>query len=273
MTLAAATGVFMIAATAGVINAIAGGATILTVPFLMFVGLDAKTANASNTLGLCLGSLTGAIGFRAHFRRTTGELLEFLLMSLVGGFLGAILLRHTSKEAFDHLVLWLILGATGLFAFQEPLKRWFTGPQRWATPAPAEGAVGDPGSSSGGESSRRWGLGILALQFLVGVYGGYFGAGIGILMLAILGFAGVDDLHERNGIKNLSAFLINGVAAIGFAAWGMVDWRASLLMATGAMTGAFFGARLARRLGARAVRAVVILIGVASTVWIIARSG
>ena len=242
---------FVTAWLAGAINSIAGGGTLLTFPSLLGLGLESKVANATSTLGLWPGSLGGAWGYRTELARSGRQACLFFLPSLIGGATGALLLLGTEPAVFDRLVPWLILGATLLFAMQGLVSRWLSARQT---------------TDQTGPSPRRWLL-VLPLQFLVAVYGGYFGAGIGILMLAALGFLGIEDIHERNGIKNLAALCINGVAVITFIASRLVDWPVALVMAVGALLGGYLGAGIAKRIGPRWVRAVVIAVGLLATAW------
>jgi len=162
---------------------------------------------------------------------------------VLGGIIGAILLRLTPSRVFDQLVPLLILFATILFMLQEPV-------QRMIKRGGADHA-----------NSRSWVAGAIIFQFLVALYGGYFGAGIGILMLAALGILGYTDIHQMNGLKNLLALFINGVAALYFVAMGMVSWPWALIMAGGAVAGGYGGAGVARRIGPRGVRRIVIIVG------------
>ena len=180
------------------------------------------------------------LGFRRDLATLPRRLYLLVIPSLAGGIAGAILLLHTSTKTFERLVPWLIFGATVLFALQGVITRLT--PHRWPLPA------------------------ILILQLLVGLYGGYFGAGIGILMLAALGLIGLTDVHQMNGLKNLLAICINGVAAIYFALSGAVIWADAGLMAVAAILGGFTGAKLAHRLGRKFVRIAVVVIGVVMTI-------
>ena len=233
---------------AGLINSIAGGGTLVSFPALLWAGRDPVLANATSTAALWPASLAGVYGFR---RELKGEARTFLLFgapSLAGGVLGAVLLLRTPSETFGRLVPFLILFATLLLAAQEPISRRLRR---------AEG---------GHEPTRAWWAGAAAFQFCVGVYGGYFGAGIGILMLAALGLLGFTDIHRMNALKNLLAICINGVAAVYFVARGAVLWSDVLLMTFAAVAGGYAGARLAYRLGRRFVRLAVISIGLVMSV-------
>jgi uncharacterized membrane protein YfcA len=239
--------VAVVAVAAGFVNSIAGGGSLLTFPTLVWVGIPPVAASATNTVGLWPGSLGGVVGFRRHLPdRSVIVLLG--APSLVGGIIGAVLLLHTPQDLFEGLAPLLVFAATVLLAVQEPLaKRISRG-------------------SLVGERSPRFEAAGIAFQFLVGVYGGFFGAGIGIMMLAALAILGLTDIHQMNGLKNLLAILINGVAAVYFMTQGAILWTDAGLMAVASIAGGLGGAALANRLGRRAVRQVVIAIGVAASV-------
>ncbi len=229
---------------AGVMNAMAGGGTILTYPTLLFLGESAITANATSTVALWPGALSSMYGYRKEVAEHREWLQTLLVPSLLGGALGAVLLLMTPVKAFARLAPFLILFATGLFILQGAISRW------------SGTAARHPGRSPG-RLLISW-----LFQFGVSVYGGYFGAGIGILMLAVLGFLGLSDIHAANGIKNFFGMCINGVAAAYFIARGAVHWTAALVMVVGAIAGGYAGARFARRIGRQKARAAVIVIGV-----------
>jgi hypothetical protein len=241
--------VFCAAFLAGIMNSIAGGGTLVSFPTLVWLGRNPILANATNAVALWPGSFAGMVGFRHDLAKARRWLLLLTIPSLIGGAGGAILLLHTSTRTFEQLVPWLILGATLLLGFQEMITRPL-GPVARAHQNPSAG----------------WVAFVFVFQLLVGLYGGYFGAGMGILMLAALGLIGLTDLHQMNGLKNLMAICINGVAAIYFAVSGAVIWRDALLMAIGAILGGLVGVRLAHKLGRRFVRAAIVLIGLGMTV-------
>lgn len=240
---------------AGLINSIAGGGTLVSFPALLWTGRDPILANATSTVALWPASLAGVYGFRRELKG--GAARTFLLFgapSLAGGVLGAWLLLRTPSETFGRLVPFLILFATLLLAAQEPISRRLRGD--------------DAGER---EPTRAWWAGAFVFQFLVGVYGGYFGAGIGILMLAALGLLGFTDIHRMNALKNLLAICINGVAAIYFIGSGAVIWSDVFVMTLAAIAGGYSGARLAYRLGRRFVRVAVIVIGLVMSVSLFLR--
>jgi uncharacterized protein len=254
---------FGAAVLGGAVNAVAGGGTLLTFPALLWIGQPARWANATSTVALWPGALSSLWGYRSEFRSGLGEIAALSVPSLAGGVVGAVLLLCTSNAAFAAVVPYLILLATLLFIVQEPLSRW----QRRRAEQAAMGA-GLPSQPS--RSWSRWAA-VLAFQFLVGAYGGYFGAGIGILMLAAFGFLGFTNIHHANALKNLNAMFINGIAAVLFVAKGLVGWKLAILMAAGAIVGGYAGAGAARRIGQKNVRRLVILIGFTLAIGLLVR--
>lgn len=239
---------FAAAFAAGSINSVAGGGTLVSFPALIWLGLNSVTANATSTVAIWPGSLGGTWGYRRELRTIQGRMLVLVVPSLIGGIAGAWLLKFTPPSLFDKLVPFLILFATLLFMAQEAVQRLLN---------TAEAAR---------HQSTKWLAGAIAFQLLVALYGGYFGAGIGILMLAALSVIGLTDIHQMNGLKNFFAVCINGVAAFYFILSGMVYWPDVLIMAVGAIAGGIGGAGLARKLGRTAVRRIVIFIGFAMAV-------
>lgn len=240
---------------AGAMNSVAGGGTLLTFPALLTalaaLGPEAAAvANATSTVALLPGSVAGAAGFRAELAESRRFVWRMLPPSLAGGLVGSVLLWKY-PEAFGPLVPWLILTAAVLFLLQAPLNRVI----RRRRPAD----VHEPGPGLAAA--------LVGFQFLVAVYGGYFGAGIGILMLTALGFMGVGDIHRMNGVKTFLAAVINGVSVVVFIAGGMVSWPYALSMAAAAVVGGYAGARVSRRLPAAYVRWAVIAIGFGLSVY------
>jgi uncharacterized membrane protein YfcA len=232
------------ALAAGMMNAIAGGGTLLTFPALIWIGRNPIVANATNTVAIWPAGISGALGFRREVASLQRWLWLLTIPSLLGGAAGAVLLLHTPERVFARIVPLLIGGATLLLALQEVITRHL--PHKKAT--------------------VPWIVFAFTFQFAVGVYGGYFGAGMGILMLAALGLIGLTDLHQMNGLKNVLGVCINGVAAVYFIVRGAVVWHDAVIMAVFSIAGGFLGARLARRLGRRFVRAAVVVIGVVMTI-------
>ena len=241
------------AIAAGIMNALAGGGTILTFPALLLAGVPAIQANATSTVALVPGALSSLAGYRREVGAHSQWLTRLLVPSLVGGALGSVLLLRTPEKVFARLAPYLVLFATLLFLFQIV----------WARRAPA----------GGGGGHRSWALASLA-QFFVAIYGGYFGAGVGILMLVILGFLGLTDIHAMNGLKNFFGICINSVASAWFIFNGVVIWPLALLMMTGAIAGGWMGAGFARRIGKERARIAVVVIGFGITVVLfLQRSG
>ena len=245
--------VFIAAFIAGAINSVAGGGTLVSFPSLIWVGLPSTIANATSTVALAPGSLTAMWGYRNDLSGLPRSTYALIVPSVIGGSLGAILLVMTPTEVFDRLIPLLILFATVLFMLQEPVQRM----------------VKTTGKAHAG--SRGWLIGALLFQFLVALYGGYFGAGIGILMLAAFGIMGFTDIHQMNGLKTFFAVCINGVAALYFIRQGMVSWPHALIMIVGASVGGLWGAGVARRIGAKAVRRIVIIVGFTMTIQLLFR--
>ena len=233
----------MAAFLAGAVNSVAGGGTLISFPVLIWLGLNSVTANATSTVAIWPGTMGSIWGYRRELESAEARFRILILPSLVGGLAGALALRWTPARIFDEMVPFLILFATLLFMAQETLQRLFK------TPA------------SEGRHTPQWLAGAVCFQLLVGIYGGYFGAGIGILMLAALSILGLKDIHEMNSLKVVFGGSINGVAAAYFVFSGMVHWPFVLVMAAGAIAGGWGGAGIARRLGRTAVRRIVVAIG------------
>jgi uncharacterized protein len=234
---------------AGAMNAMAGGGTILTFPALVFLGMPAIGANATSTVALLPGTAASMAGFRDDVVRHKSWLKTLFLPSLLGGVAGSVLLLSTPEKTFSRLAPLLIFLATVLFMARGALARRFL-----------------PRGEGAGElqpshlSRRRW-IAAGLLQLGVAVYGGYFGAGIGILMLALLGFLGLQDIHAMNGLKNFFNLCINSVAAGYFIVRGAVTWPVVLVLAVGAIAGGYGGARFSKRIGQGKARAAVVVIG------------
>jgi uncharacterized protein len=243
---------FGAAFVAGAINSVAGGGTLVSFPALIWLGLPSITANATSTVAIWPGSLGGAWGFRHELKDAEPRLYGLVVPSLIGGIAGALLLRLTPTATFDRLVPLLILFATCLFMAQDPVQR------RLRTGARAQ-------------SGSRWLIGALFFQLLVALYGGYFGAGIGILMLAALGIMGLSDIHQMNALKNLLALCINGIAAVYFVWMRMVMARCDRHGGRRDRGRPGGGAGVARRLGRVSVRRIVIAVGLVMAVKLMFR--
>lgn len=245
---------FAAALAAGAINSVAGGGTLLSFPALLAVGVSPVAANATSTVALVPGSLSAYWGYRGEMTNARADLRRWAVPSLLGGALGAWLAVHIGDKAFSRLVPYLILSATGLFLLQGPLRAWL-------------------GKRAAAGEKARTGphLGAAIFQFAVAVYGGFFGAGIGILMLAAMGILGLTNIHRMNGLKNFAAICINGVAALTFVFSGKVHWNLALLMMVAAIVGGYAGAGLARRVGQQNVRRAVVVIGLAMGIYTLLR--
>jgi len=238
---------------AGTINSVAGGGTLVSFPVLIWLGLGSVTANATSTVAIWPGTVGSAWGYRRELRDAEPRFLVMIVPSLLGGLTGAMLLRWTPTATFDRLVPFLILFATLLFTVQETVQRKL--------------GTGDAAA----RRSTRWLVGGMLFQLAVGLYGGYFGAGIGILMLAALSVLGLKDIHEMNGLKVVFGGSVNGIAAAYFIWARMVYWPYVLMMAVASILGGYFGAGTARRVGQKGVRRVVIAIGLGMAVSLFVR--
>jgi uncharacterized membrane protein YfcA len=250
--------VLVAAMAAGAVNAVAGGGTLLTFPALLATGQTALIANATSTAALWPGSVSSLWGYRREISGTRDILVPLVLLGLVGGFCGAILLLITPTKAFDRIIPFLILGATLLLLAQEPISRWIR--------ARAEQAPAAEGAEALPDKPARLTPPMFLLMFVTAIYGGYFGAGIGIITLAALSLIGMRNIHQMNGIKNVYALCANGVAATVFVSKGLVDWRLAGLMALGSIFGGYAGAGIARRIGQKNVRRIIIAIGFLMTI-------
>jgi uncharacterized membrane protein YfcA len=246
--------VAVVAFAAGAINSVAGGGTLITFPALLGIGLTGQQANVTSTLALWPGSVGGFLGHRRNLAGTRTFAARLIPPSIAGALVGAGLMLATPKGLFGHLVPYLILTATLLMLANDPLSKYLQ-------------------QAQGQHRGSAWWTGAILFQFAVAIYGGYFGAGIGILMLAALGLLGLSDIHQMNGLKNFLSLSINGVAILAFLVYewafhpGYIAWRTVLLMAGGAICGGLFGSHLALRVGRTVVRRVVIGIGFLLAGW------
>ena len=224
----------------GAMNAVAGGGTFFSFPALLAVGVSPVVANATNSVGLCPASLSGAWAYRKELARYKRYLLPLSVAALVGGVGGSLLLLVTREATFAKLIPWLLLFATVLFAGSRKIAEWLRGK--------------DAGAPSGG-------IAVLAAQTVVAVYGGFFGAGLGILNLAMLAMAGHKDVHDLNAMKNLLSAVVYSVTVLVFVLAGSIDVPYTLLMAVMSMLGAYGGATAARRIPALWLRRFIITVG------------
>lgn len=229
--------------SAGAVNAIAGGGTLLTFPALDALRIGSVYANATSTIALLPGSIASAWGYRRELRNCRRWLIVLGIPSLLGGGLGAWLLIFGGEPTFKAVVPWLILTAATLFLLQPTIGRFFRRHAAHGPPGPCLLAF------------------IIACQFVIGLYGGYFGAGIGILMLSSLSFLGLEDIHHVNALKTFLAFCMNGTSAVLLIVLDQVFWRYGVAMAAAAVLGGYVGARLALTMRPTIVRWIVIGLG------------
>jgi uncharacterized membrane protein YfcA len=230
---------------AGIFNGVAGGGSLISFPVLLALGYPALTANITNTIGIWPGYVASAAGFRSEIGDQKRRLVRLAPVALAGGVAGALLLLTTSPVTFASVVPWLVLGAAALFAAQPVLRR----------------------ALDRGEAHPRTRPVLLVLGvFAASVYGGYFGAAMGVMFLAILGLALPLSLTATSGLRTVLSMVVNGVAAVVFLIHGGLAWEAVGLLAAGSLVGGFAGARLALALPAPALRVVVVVIGVATAV-------
>jgi len=231
------------AVAAGLINALAGGGTLITFPVLMAVGLPAVSANVTNTVALCPGYLGGTLAQSKDLKDQKKRLWILLPAGVLGGLAGGILLLNTGEKLFSDLIPYLILLASTLLAIQNPVRAWLT--RRI-----------EQGKAS--HASEAWAF---FPVFLAAIYGGYFGAGLSVIVLAVLGLALNDNLTRLNALKQGIAFATNLAAALFFVFSGKVNWTVALVMAVGALLGGALGGRLASRIKPATLRWIVVTIG------------
>jgi uncharacterized protein len=243
---------FVAAFVAGGVNSIAGGGSVVSFPLMLWSGIPPVIANATNNVALFPGYIASANGYRDEIKTADRALLLFLGPALVGGAVGAVLLLNTPSRVFETIAPFLVLFATLLVGMQ----RWVTS---WTERVAARGRT------------RAWWGTALVADFAFAIYGGYFGVGLGILLLGALGLMGFRDLHQMNGIKAILSAGIVVVALVYFAVSGAILWSVGLVMAAGAILGGYASARLARRVSQDAVRRAVVVIGVAMAASLLVR--
>lgn len=249
MSLLEAVAILLAGVAAGTINTVVGSGTLITFPTLLAFGIPPVTANVSNTIGLVPGSVSGAIGYRRELVGQRSRVLRLSVASFVGGLTGAVLLLVLPDEAFAAIVPVLILLGCVLVVLQPRISAWVAARHDAAGGLPHHGA---------------WWVwpGVL----LTGVYGGYFGAAQGVLLMAVLGIGVDESLQRLNAVKNVLAAIVNGVAGLLFIAVADVDWRVVALIAVGSVVGAQIGATVGRRLPGGVLRIVIVVVGVAALV-------
>ncbi|HET9029087.1 MAG TPA: sulfite exporter TauE/SafE family protein [Candidatus Aquilonibacter sp.] len=232
---------------AGAMNSVAGGGSFLSFPALVFAGVPPIPANATNNAAMWVGTFGSARAYWPDVKPHKRLLYSVLAVSSIGALIGAVLLLLTPAAAFNRLIPWLLLFATVVFALSPLLTK----------------------SHDGDPHHQGWQL---IVQFFVSIYGGYFGAGMGILMLAVLSFSGLPSFNATNGMKNVLSVAINGVALVPFVVARIVDWPFAVLMAVTALLGGYMGAKFFRRVPGNVARTIVIAIGVTMTAVFFFRS-
>ncbi len=252
MTLVQGILLFLVAILGGTLNSVAGGGSFFTFPTLIFTGIGSITANATSTVALWPGSAASVGAYRRELaEQQRGFLFVLIVTSLIGGVLGALLLLYTPPATFVNLIPYLLLGATVLFA----VSPYVTARLRVRTIEKTT------------QVSATTLIVIAIAQFMIAIYGGYFGGGIGILMLASLAFMGMDDIHKMNAVKTVLATAINGAGVVTFIIARAVLWPQAILMIVGAIIGGYGGAYYARKIEQRWVRLFVVITGIVLTIY------
>lgn len=235
---------------AGALNAAAGGGSLISFPALIAVGYPPLTANVTNNVAVFPGYITGATGYREGLRGQRGRIVPLAIASAIGGLGGVGLLLVSSQAAFESIVPFLVLAACLLLAIQPALGRWL-------------------GGRSGGRD--RPGVGALVGQTLVGIYGGYFSAALGVGIIALLALLFDDTLQRLNALKALLQLVIGGVTALGFALLSPIEWVPVIIIGVTSLVGGEVGARLAQRVSDRVLRVGIVAYGVAAAIWLFLR--
>jgi uncharacterized membrane protein YfcA len=247
---------FVSAVLAGALNAVAGGGSFLTFPALMFVGVPPISANTTSTAALLPGVFASITGYREDFPNARSFVAWLSAASLIGGLAGAVLLLRTPEDAFRRLIPYLLGVATLIFILSKRLSEWMgRGERQVAAPSP------------------RALVSISVAQFVISVYGGYFGGGIGILMLATLGLMGMRNIHAMNAVKTVLAAIINSIAFIAFVFARNIVWPYASAMLVGSVLGGYFGARYVRRFDQAIVRGFIAVVGIVMTTYFFIRQG
>lgn len=275
MTILQATALFIAGILAGALNSVAGGGSLISFPTLLFAGVPAIPANATNAMAVWPGSIASIPPYRKDLSHERRELIFFSVVSMVGGILGAIVLLRTPPRLFEQLIPWLLLFATLIFAFGGQITKRLRG-RRATQEAPADVAneadeadeEKDADVADDAPASPRALAGVGVLQFAIALYGGFFGGGMGIMMLAGFALLGMRRIHAMNALKVVLASIINGVAVIAFAIAGKIYWAQALVMVVGAIIGGYGGAALAHRVPPRYVRWFAIAVGVVASAYL-----
>lgn len=248
MSLQFVTFLFFAGVLGGALNSVAGGGSFIAFPALLFTGVPPIPANATNTLALWTAAAASGGAYRSKLDVPRRMMIPLLAASLVGGLVGAFLLLKTPAHTFMRVLPWLTLGATLLFAFGKKL-------------------AGGRRSVIEHETTRSALIGATLFQLAVAVYGGYFGGGMGIVMLAMLAVLGMTDVHAMNALKSVLGFVINGVAVVTFIIAGAVYWKHGIIMIVGGIVGGYLGAHYAMKMPQSWIRVFVVLVGAGMTVY------
>lgn len=240
---------FLAALAAGMINAVAGGGTLVSFPVLVAMGLPPVTANITNTLSLCPGYFGGIFAQRKELPAHRGRMSLILPVSIIGGLIGGMILIHSSEQSFEIVIPYLILAASLLLAVQGRLKQWMKTRQE-------QKGFGRMHTTGG-----------LLLLFLSSVYGGYFGAGVSVIVIAVLGLMYDDSLTSLNVLKQAVSFCVNITAALYFACTGRVEWLLVLVMCVGSVAGGYAGGSLVERIHSEQLRWFVVAVGLVVAAW------
>ncbi|GIV87279.1 MAG: UPF0721 transmembrane protein [Chloroflexus sp.] len=243
--------IFGAALLAGALNAIAGGGSFFSFPALLVAGVPPIVANATNALALWPGTLASVGAYRQELHGQQRDIWLFSGLSLIGGLVGAVLLLYTDERRFTALIPYLLLFATLIFTFSPQITRL------------THYVAGTHGGN------QR--LLVVIVYVAIAIYGGFFGAGLGILTLAALSLLGYDNIHRMNALKTLQAALVNGIAVVTFVATGLIAWMPALVMIGGAIVGGYGGAAIARRIDAGRVRTAVVWLSIGLTIWFFVR--
>ncbi len=250
-------GLFLAGVIAGAINSVAGGGSLISFPSLIAYGIPTVVANATNTAVVWPGTVSSALAYRHDLPRGRELLLTLVIPSLIGGLLGAIVLVNTPESVFARIVPFLVLFATVLFGASDWFKR-----------------LGKNSGDPNGTEKLSWGNGLwgFCFQLFVATYGGYFGAGIGILMLASLSVMGLRNIYRMNALKTVLGSIINGIALAYFILDGLIFWQFAIMMAVGAIIGGYAGARLSKRVYQRVLRTFIVVVGLCVSVWLFVKT-
>lgn len=242
---------------AGILNAIAGGGSFIMYPALLSLGVPPVSANATSSVIIFPGQISSVAGYWRYIKRTPKRFLLLLLPCFVGGVTGAWLLARTPDATFERIVPWFILAATGLLIYQPRLHRWIY-------------------NKKGRALRKKYGSALTLVTavalFLVSIYGGYFGAGFGIMMLAFLGLTKLTNIHQMNGLKNVAGVVLAGTASTYFIAKGLIAWSVLPFAFAGNIAGGWFGAVWSERLPTRFLRGCIIIIALVLAVILFVRS-